>query len=322
MLTDLIIDGNFVLSKLVFTLHKNNILYGALNQALANTISGYRKLYPFTNVYLVSDSKEKSWRKKLTQNYKGTRKKDTDIDWPFVYIAYGEFKESLKGARVLEYPHIEGDDWISHIVEDSNSKGRSTMIISNDYDIKQLIKYSIDPLWINMMSNEMYNKEKIFLPENYQIFMNKIESLPNDNIFNMNDNFTFITLIKRLLNQYSLHEVNYVESLVIKLISGDKSDNIDSVWVQTNKNGKKRGIGEKGAQSIYGQYKEEFGEADIDDVDLFENLADLICEKKKISKQKIDIIVDNIKDNSKLIDLRTDKLPVEISNKMKEIFNK
>jgi len=30
MVTDLIIDGNFVLSKLVFTLNKNNLLYGAL----------------------------------------------------------------------------------------------------------------------------------------------------------------------------------------------------------------------------------------------------------------------------------------------------
>ena len=62
---NLIMDGNFLLSKLVFTLHKNNLLFGALYKSLENTILNYRKLYPFTNVYLVSDSKEKSWRKQI-----------------------------------------------------------------------------------------------------------------------------------------------------------------------------------------------------------------------------------------------------------------
>jgi 5'-3' exonuclease len=85
---DLIIDGNYILSKLVFTLHKHNLLFGGLHKALENNITGYRKWYPFANVYLVSDSKEKSWRKKLIEEYKGTRKKDTDIDWNFVYIPY------------------------------------------------------------------------------------------------------------------------------------------------------------------------------------------------------------------------------------------
>jgi 5'-3' exonuclease len=110
---DLIIDGNFILSKLVFTLHKHNLLFGGLHKALEHNITGYRKWYPFANVFLVSDSKEKSWRKKIITEYKGTRKKDTDIDWNFVYTAYGEFKEEVKSTmKVLEAPHIEGDDWI------------------------------------------------------------------------------------------------------------------------------------------------------------------------------------------------------------------
>ena len=85
MICDLIIDGNFILSKLVFTLHKNNLLFGSLHKSLENAINNYRKWYPFANVYLVSDSKEKSWRKQLTKAYKANRKKDSDIDWSFVY---------------------------------------------------------------------------------------------------------------------------------------------------------------------------------------------------------------------------------------------
>ena len=312
MTCDLIIDGNFVLSKLVFTLHKNNLLFGALHKSLENAINNYRKWYPFANIYLVSDSKEKSWRKQLTKAYKATRKKDSDIDWTFVYGAYDEFKQSMNGlVKVLEAPHVEGDDWIAYLCDKANKEGRSTIIVSNDYDIKQIVNYGMDPLYINIMTNEMYNKEKLFMPENYQTFISKVKNLPNDDIFNLNDNSEFLGLLDRFLNKYEIVEIDPIESLMIKIISGDQSDNIGSVWSQV-KNGKKRGIGSKGAKTIYDSYLLEFGEINLKDPDLYENIADLICEKKKLSKTQIESIVENINDNVKLIDLRLENLPVEI----------
>jgi 5'-3' exonuclease len=320
MLCDLIIDGNYILSRLVFTLHKNNLLYGALHKSLENTVSNYRKWYPFANVYLVSDSKEKSWRKQLTKNYKSNRKKDNDIDWSFVYTAYDEFKQSMKSTiKVLEAPTIEGDDWISFLCDKSNEEGRSAIIVSNDHDIKQIVSYGLEPLFINIMTNEMYNKEKLFLPKNYQIFVDKVSTLPNDDIFNLNDNSEFLLLLNRFLTKYDVNEIDSMESLVIKIISGDQSDNISSVWSQV-KNGKKRGIGAKGAKSIYDNYLSEFGEVNLLDPDLYENIADLICEKKKLSKTQIESIVENIQDNVKLIDLRIDNLPEDIVSKMKTVY--
>ena len=317
---DLIIDGNYILSKLVFTLHKHNLLFGGLHKALENNITGYRKWYPFANVYLVSDSKEKSWRKKLIEEYKGTRKKDTDIDWNFVYTAYGEFKEEVKSTmKVLEAPHIEGDDWISYLTERANSEGRSVIIVSNDYDIKQMVSYSLDPLTINLMTNEMYNKEKLFLPKNYQVFLNKLSRLPNDDIFNLNDNVEFIGLLDNFINKYEVHEIDPMESLIIKIISGDSSDNINSVWSVT-KNGKKRGIGAAGAKTIYDEYLLEFGEVNLLDPDLHENIADLICEKKKLGKSQISPIVGNIEMNVRLIDLRMSNLPQEVVSRMTKVF--
>lgn len=320
MLCDLIIDGNYVLSKLVFSLHKNNLLYGALHKALENSINNYRKQYPYSNVYLVSDSREKSWRKDVINHYKGKRKKDTGIDWDFVYTAYAEVKDSMKNNKVLEYPRIEGDDWISFLVEEANKKGRSTVIVTNDYDIKQVLGYKLDPLYINIMSNEMYNKEKVFLPVNYQLFLNKLASLPNDDIFNLNDNFEFLSMIRNMIEKCEIHEVDPIHSLIIKLISGDTSDNIDSAWF-TIKNDRKRGIGEKGAQVIYEDYLEAFGEVDLNDKDLHENIADVICTKKKLSKTNMEIIVENIKQNVKLIDLKVSNLPTDITDKMTEIYN-
>ena len=322
MICDLIIDGNYILSKNTFTLHKNNLLFGALHKSLENTVNSYRKWYPFANVYLVSDSKEKSWRKQLITNYKATRKKDSDIDWTFVYNAYGEFKDSMKGlVKVLEAPHVEGDDWISFLVNKANREGRSTIIVSNDYDIKQIVNYGIEPLFINIMTNEMYNKEKLFLPKNYQIFLNKLSKLPNNDIFNLNDNNDFMILLDRFINKYEINEIDPVESLIIKIISGDTSDNISSVWSQS-KAGKKRGIGARGAKSIYDEYLQEFGEINLQDPDLYENIADLICEKKKISKTQIESIVENIKGNMKLIDLRLHNLPNEIVEKMENRYSK
>ena len=105
-----------------------------------------------------------------------------------------------------------------------------------------------------------------------------------------------------------------------KIISGDKSDNIGSVWSVT-KNGRKRGIGSKGAQTIYNEYLTEFGEMSFNDPDMNENIADLICEKKKLSKTKIDEIVENIESNFRLIDLRLSSLPLEVVNKMKITYN-
>lgn len=317
---DLIIDGNFILSKLVFTLHKHNLLFGGLHKALENNITGYRKWYPFANVFLVSDSKEKSWRKKLIEEYKATRKKDTDIDWNFVYTSYGEFKEEVKSTmKVLEAPHIEGDDWISYLTEKANSEGRSVIIVSNDYDIKQMVNYSLEPLTINLMTNEMYNKEKLFLPKNYQVFLNKLSRLPNDDIFNLNDNVEFLGLLNNFINKYEVHEIDPMESLIIKVISGDSSDNINSVWSVT-KNGKKRGIGAAGAKTIYDEYLLEFGEVNLQDPDLHENIADLICEKKKLSKSQISPIVGNIEMNVRLIDLRMSNLPPEVVGRMTKVF--
>jgi 5'-3' exonuclease len=267
-------------------------------------------------VYLVSDSKEKSWRKQLTKAYKANRKKDNDIDWTFVYNAYDEFKQSMSGlVKILEAPHVEGDDWISFLSSKANAEGRSTVIVSNDHDIKQIVGYSMNPLWINIMTNEMYNKEKLFMPKNYQIFISEVKSLPNDDIFNLNDNVDFLGLLDRFLTKYEIVEIDPMESLVVKIISGDQSDNIGSVWSQV-KNGKKRGIGAKGAKGIYDNYLVEFGEVNLNDPDLYENIADLICEKKKLSKTQIETIVENIVSNVKLIDLRLENLPEEILDKM------
>lgn len=320
MLCDLIIDGNYILNKNVFVLHKNNALYGSLNSSLERNIEYYRKLFFFENVYLVSDSKEKSWRKNINYKYKKNRKKNTDIDWEFVYNAYNEFKNKIKGRiKILEAPNIEGDDWITFLTKKSNDNKRSTLIVSNDKDIFQLINYSIDPLYINIMINEIRNREKIFLPKNYNIFIDFLSKIPTD-LFELDDNSEFIRFIKYYTNKYEVCEIDSLKSFFIKIISGDINDSIESVYKTDNKN-KNRGIGKKGAENIYMKYIKEFGDVDFNDVDVYENIADIICEEKKISKTNINKIVENLKNNVKLIDLKLENYPKNILDKMHHYYN-
>jgi hypothetical protein len=110
-----------------------------------------------------------------------------------------------------------------------------------------------------------------------------------------------------------------MEALIIKLISGDTSDNISSAW-SIVKNGKKRGIADKGAKTIFDEYLVHFGEPNLNDPDLTENIADLICEKKKLSKSSMDGIKTNIESNMKLILLNTEYMPKEVVQKMSDVY--
>ena len=169
------------------------------------------------------------------------------------------------------------------------------------------------------MSNEMFSKQKLFLPANYQIFLDTINKLDNNDIFNLNDNQDFINLLHNFIKRYDITEINPIESLIIKIISGDISDNIPSSWSVT-KNGKRRGIAERGAKSIFDEYINNFGYPSIDDPDLTENIADLICEKKKLSISSIPEIKKNLENNMKLIMLDTNKITSDILNKMKSVY--
>ena len=62
------------------------------------------------------------------------------------------------------------------------------------------------------------------------------------------------------------------------------------------------------------------GEVNLDDPDLYENIADLICEKKKLSRTSLPGIKTNIEDNMKLILLDVNYLPKEVVKRMSDHY--
>jgi 5'-3' exonuclease len=315
----LIIDGNFIMMKNMFGLIKDKLLYGYFHRSLEESMKTYMNLHFWDEIYFVSDSKKSSWRKNLYPEYKATRTKSEDIDWEFVFTAYTEFKDDLSkkpNVTVLEGDSIEGDDWISHIVSEGNKVGTSFLIIASDHDLKQLMTFGLNPPYMNFMSNEFVNKEKVFVPKNYDMFMTELNKNRSMDLFEMNDNGSFHDFIRMFLEKRIVAEADPIETLVTKMISGDKSDNILSVYRKEGKTGKWMGIGDAGALKIYNKYIEEFGPVDMYDPDLLENIADLVCESKKAPLSNMESIMENVRFNQSLIDM--EQIPDDIIERMKD----
>jgi 5'-3' exonuclease len=319
----LIVDGNYLLSKTTFSLNKNNYLYLYLEASLNKSIDGYMSWHNFDRIFIVSDSREKSWRLRLDKKYKGTRKKDDKINWDFVHETYLTFKDSIKAkrkVRVLEAPTVEGDDWIAFLVHKLNAKNISTVTITNDYDIKQLLKFSFTPNYINIISNEMHTRQLLFMPLNYNIFLDQItQSYNPKDIFNQNNDMEFVNLVSKLIAKSDVIEVKPIELLMMKIIQGDRGDNVPSAHV-VHKDGKTRGIGEKGAIAILETYLEDFGDPQVIDDKLINDLADIILSKKKLNVYEFDNIVGNINKNIKLVDLSMETLPTDIKELMQKVY--
>lgn len=316
-MTNLILDGNYLLNRLVFLLSKDNLLYGALERSLHSTVETYRRMYPFRRIYFVSDDKSPSWRRDVYQGYKSNRKKNEDIDWDFAFGVYEQFKKDIMGTRtkVLVGKGIEGDDWIGFCVEKTNKMGQSNLIITNDHDMCQHVKMSVDPMWINYFSNEMYTGKKVFIPANLPLFEKEMEKYEPD-LFDMNDNGEFMRLLNGYKETSVVVEVDSLNVLVTKIISGDSGDDVPSVYRKEIAGGKFRGIGEAGAEKLYIKYVSEFGEPDPDSEDFAENIADLVCEDKKLPKSAMDGIIENVNRNMKLVRLETKMFPWEILDRM------
>lgn len=306
-------DGNFILNRFVFALSNDNLLYGALYNSLEKYVVKQLEMYNFDSVYFVSDSKG-SWRKNYLETYKD-KDKSKEIDWEFCYNTYNKFKEDTKHLyTVIQRDYIEGDDWISYITKYNNHHGISNLIISNDHDLYQLLNFDINANWINIMTNQLAFKSKLFLPVNYRTFMSSVAN-NTTNLFELNENDDFVNLLIKLRENNTVEEIDSIKELFCKIIAGDKGDCVPSVYYKNN-----RGIGMTGAYKIYEKFYNEYGAVDFNDTTLFNNMSDIICEVKKLSSDNIKPIEERIKENFGLVSLDFKKYPQTVLNEIKDGF--
>lgn len=320
MKTQLIIDGNYILQKCTYILKTNRQIKEGLSDLLISEFKKMSKSYYYDRIFFVSDSKGGSWRKLIFADYKGKRKKDESIDWEFVYKTYDTYKDYVKSrtnVKFLELRNIEGDDFIAHIVKTSNKEGYSNVIVASDIDINQLLIYDINKNYINIQWNYKFSDEKLYLPENYQLFLS--ESIKQDvDMFNISQD-DFVGHLENIISKTTIKIINREESVFCKIVWGDPSDNISSII--KSKGGEideeGRGIGKDGAKTIYKVYKEIYPDPiNFDSDDFLNKLIDVIIYVKKIKNVSKDPIKDKITLNKKLIILDDKYMPQHIKDNM------
>ena len=278
---DLVIDSNYMLYRSVFILHRLKTLYGDLETLLLKDYNNLSNAYPYHMIYIVSDSK-KSWRKSLYSDYKGKRRKDEDIDWEFVFDTFDKFKENIKSRHnclLYQIDPFEGDDIIAHILNETNKEGTSNLVVSNDGDLHQLLRFSTTNNYINIIYNHKFQDEKLYVPKNYQIFLKHVEDNSQGDIFDLNEDIDFVNYFNKITNKAKIVEVDKEISYFKKIVAGDSGDNILSVVKFIPK---AKGIGVTGAHNVYAMYKQKYpNEIDFDSNEFVDNLVDILSIYRK-----------------------------------------
>lgn len=314
----LIFDCNYILNKNIFTLIKTNSLYGDFFKALDNNIQKYVSMADFDKIVLVSDSRKKSWRKRHFTEYKAHRTTDPTIDWEWIYASYQTWKEETVknfGYTLLEADSVEGDDWISSLSYQISKSNGSAVIISSDKDMGQLLKWNNDGIIFQI--EDTHGKERIYMPIGWQLYKQHLidTDTGEDDPFMLTGKNEWLNFINTISN-WTIVDTDPVQSLVTKLIKGDKSDNIESVYQKVIKDGKIQNIGDAGAEKIWQLYTESYGNNKQDCDEFYKNLANCVCQVNKLEKDKSEDIIKKLKWNRKLIELHHKWLPEDIKEKI------
>nr|DAJ36815.1 MAG TPA: Exodeoxyribonuclease [Caudoviricetes sp.] len=230
----IVFDMNYIANRTAFAISPSEIFLSTqedrddLRQAVLQSINFVIKKYSrVTNFVFCFDSTEKSWRYELDRgdDYKANRKTSTPR---FDRQGFGKFISEFKrfltdnGYCVLSYPHAEGDDLIyvsSNLIFKSDE---SVIICTADSDMKQLVKFNGTNFiaMFNMDSSKMMH----YIDERTK----KKEISTLDDFLSISENVTEDS--NRTIIEQRSEKIIPEKALFVKVLSGDKSDNIPSVY--------------------------------------------------------------------------------------------
>ena len=286
-----------------------------------------KQVSPIINdVVFVRDSH--SWRKDLLlqQEYKGNRKKvQEEIDKNGFNTVTANFIETLRnlGVKVSYAERSEGDDliyaWSEHLFND----GKSSLILSTDRDLNQLVKCVND---VHIIQYGPVNN-KLWVSEGTQKFIDKLNEkhdITQENLFNEvftisieNDPF------ERFIESTNVEVVDPERVRFMKVVGGDTSDNIYPVYYKPGtETTRAKGLGEKTVEKIYNQFKEKLGcEFDYHiygQEDTVKMLCNVIYDVAKINDENFTrrMLFENIKTNASLVSLTSETIPQDVLDNM------
>ena len=338
----LIIDGHNFFFRSLWSCFKQNSKTKILStqkdidayekKMMVDFCSVVKSVSPIVNdIVFIKDSH--SWRKDLLleHEYKGNRKRTQEnIDMVGFGVAINSFTDTLVnfGIKVSQAERSEGDDliyaWSNHLFD----SGKSSLILSTDKDLNQLIKCVNDvhiiqyspvsnKLYVSKESNDIINS----ISEHKEVRMeNLFEELFTISI--ENDPF------EKFVNGTDVEEVYAEEIRFTKIIGGDISDNIYPVYFkQGDGTNKSKGLGPKTVKKIYDTFKGKLGcEFDYhiySNDDAMKILCNIIYEIAKIKDDEFTkrMLLENIKTNTNLVALTDKSIPSDVIENMIENIN-
>ena len=291
-----------------------------------------KSVSPIVNdIVFIKDSH--SWRKDLLleHEYKGNRKKTQDnIDMLGFGEAVNNFTDTLVnfGIKVGQAERSEGDDliyaWSNFLFE----SGKSSLILSTDKDLNQLIKCvnGIHIIQYSPVSNKLYvSKESNDIIKS----ISEHKEIQMENLF---DELFTISIendpFEKFVKGTDIEEVSPEEIRFAKIIGGDSSDNIHPVYFKRGDGEtKSKGIGPKTVKKIYDTFKGKLGcEFDYhiySNEDVMKMLCNIIYEIAKIKDDEFTkrMLLENIKTNTKLVALTDESIPADVIDNMVENIN-
>lgn len=276
------------------------------------------------NVIFTLDSS--SWRKSIGEvEYKGTRHMEEKINWEgFRDCVNGFCKEITKyNVIVSKVKQAEADDLIFYWASRLNIEEIPVIINSSDKDMLQLVRNN-DGTNCECLLYSTTTK-KLYTPFGYMETNTKEKTIDDflmpGGSLNIYERYDAINdLIKK--KKFELEEVDANKELFCKILSGDKSDNIPSVYTVT-KNNKTYGITELKAGQITNMFLEKTGTALTPELLYVDSALNTLCECiQKVMKTDTNIeeLLQNLKRNIKYIHLSKNNIPKEVvSDMMKSV---
>ncbi len=150
--TCLLIDGNAIMYRAYYGVGKGfvpvweGIPVGMVYGFISTILNALDVIKPHS-VVVSFDTKEKTFRHKMDENYKAQREKAPDDFYPQIPFIF-EFLEAIQ-IRRIEMPGFESDDIIGTLALKGEDQGFNIKILSGDLDFLQLVSEQTKLLKLN-----------------------------------------------------------------------------------------------------------------------------------------------------------------------------
>lgn len=334
MKVNIIIDSNLLFNRYAFYLsHHKGYYLDKRFQQLELIKYAHRSIEFFLNgidrnainsIHFTFDQ-GKSWRTELfpenTSQYKHGRDKDS-FDYQSFNKVINDYADIMQqaGMYVHKMDMLEADDIIGHIVKYFKNRNMSTIIMTSDSDLRQLISSDKDKFCCIYDSD--YQKQLYYIDNKQHFEIAKVEFDEDDDeddfaaFFDekeeshMSDTITF-DIRECILSKYE--EIDSMKGLLVKIFSGDKTDNIPSSFIKITDKEKGTGVsfGKTNAENLYEQLKRSDDIPTIFQLYTMENKRrDIAAKILSLAKSKdltqLDVIEKNLIRNIHLIYLDSD----------------